>query len=128
MNYYGPYINQGFNSRNSLLKHIEYGMYPSFVLMGADNSKLTYTPLEDYFSINYKDWIGTAEEFYSEICKALRCVEGSEITEHSCIADGVVKVRYSNGTEIYVNYSSEDYISGELNVGSLNWCVRGAAE
>lgn len=128
MNYYGPYINQGFNSRNSLLKHIEYGMYPSFVLMGADNSKLTYTPLEDYFSINYKDWIGTAEEFYSEIRKALRCVEGSEITEHSCIADGVVKVRYSNGTEIYVNYSSEDYISGELNVGSLNWCVRGAAE
>jgi len=124
--YYGPYINQGFSSRNSLLKHIEYGMYPSFIVMAAENSKLTYTPLENYFSINYNDWLGTAVDFYSEISQVLNLVEGSEIEDHISLDAGVVKVKYSNGITVYVNYSSKDYNVDGITVGSMNWKVKGA--
>lgn len=123
--YYAPYANQGFSSRNSILKHIEYGMYPSFMVMAADSSKLSYTTLEDCFSINYDDWSETITEFYGEISQALNCVEGSEIVSHTGIAAGVVKVEYSNGVGIYVNYSSKDYSVDGITVGSMNWCLEG---
>lgn len=124
--YYAPYANQGFSSRNSILKHIEYGMYPSFVVMAADSSKLSYTTLEDYFSINYDDWSDTIAEFYGEISQALNKVEGSEIISHTSIAAGVVKVEYSNGVTVYVNYSSKDYSVDGITVGSMNWHLEGA--
>ena len=56
VDYYAPYSNQGFYSDASVLKMIEYGAWPSFMLMAADNFELYNTPLENYFSLNYDNW------------------------------------------------------------------------
>ena len=52
VDYYSPYINQGYYTEDSILKIIEYGAYPSFLTMKAKNEKLIGTPSADYFSIN----------------------------------------------------------------------------
>ncbi len=123
IDYYTPYANQSGYSRNDILKMIEFGAYPSFVVASCDNYELQDTPLEDYFSLSFDDWYGTIKELYKEVNKALTPVEGAKISDHTVIKTGVVKVLYDNGVSIYVNYTSEDYADGNVTVSPFSYEV-----
>ncbi len=123
INYYAPYANQGFYTTACTLKSIEYGAYPSFLVMGAENSKLNKTPMVDYFSLNYNDWESTIETVYGKVNTALKDVQGAKISEHKLVADGVVRVTYDNDVKIYVNYNSEQRTVDGVNVSGLNFAV-----
>ena len=125
IDYYAPYSNMGFYSDNCILKMIEYGMYPSFMLMAADNTELYKTPLEEYYSLNFSDWEKTLSKVYNTVNSALSAVEGSEITDYTVIKSGVVRVDYSNGTAIYVNYTGSDYTDGNVTVKAGGYSVKG---
>ena len=105
MDYYAPYANQGFYSTNSILKMIEYGTYPSFIVGGAPNQTLADTQLMDLFSIHYRDWMDIMDTVYSQVSEALTKVEGAKMAEHKVLSNGVVRVTYENGVQIYVNYN-----------------------
>lgn len=105
IDYYAPYANQGFYSMNSILKMIEYGTYPSFVVGAASNYTLADTQLVGLFSIQYKDWLDIMDTVYSQVSEALTKVEGAKIAEHKVLSDGVARVSYDNGVHIYVNYN-----------------------
>ncbi len=109
VNYYSAYSNQGFYSNASVLKMIEYGAYPSFMVMGADNFSLNDTPLENHFSLNYGDWEDKILDVYGKVNGALSKVKGAAITDHNVVAEGVYCTSYDNGTQIYVNYNDEDH-------------------
>lgn len=109
VDYYAPFANQGFYTQDSILKMIEYGTYPSFILMAEENDQLIKTPLSDYFSLNYGDWKPVIQEVYNAVNQALRSVEGCSMENHQAIAEGVIAVEYSNGVTIYVNYTAADY-------------------
>lgn len=108
IDYYSTFANQGYCSQNSILKMIEYGVYPSFITMAADNYQLSNTAISDYFSLCFEDWEENILSIYKQVNKVLSAVEGSSIAEHKMLADGVARVTYSNGTIIYVNYLSEE--------------------
>ena len=107
--YYNPYINIGAFSQNSLLKMLEYGAYPSFVLTGVQSSVLKDTPQEDMFSTYYVDWMPTIVSMYEDINQVLQQVEGAEIVDHVVLAYGVAMTVYSNGVRVYVNYSTNNF-------------------
>ncbi len=123
VNYYAPYANQGFYSTSCILKTIEYGAYPSFLVMAAENEDLIDTPQIDYFSLNFEDWKGTIDTVYGKVNKALKQVEGATISEHKALAQGVVRVTYSNGAKIYVNYNSFDSTVDGITVPGLDFVV-----
>ena len=50
-------------------------------------------------------------------------MEGAYITEHKAVADGVVRVTYSNGARVYVNYNSADCTVDGITVPQLNFVV-----
>lgn len=110
---YAPYSNQGFYSDASILKMIEYGVYPSFMVMEADNFSLNDTPLENCFSLNFEDWEERIHDVYGKVNGALSYVKGAAITEHSVEAEGVYCTVYDNGVRIFVNYDMEDYVTEE---------------
>lgn len=60
---------------------------------------------------------------YSKANAALKEVEGANITEHKAVADGVVRVTYSNGARVYVNYNSADCTVDGITVPQLNFVV-----
>ena len=111
VDYYAPYSNQGFYSNASILKMIEYGAYPSFIVMGSDNFSLNDTPLENYFSLNYKDWDDKILNVYEKVNGALSKVKGQGIVGHRVEAEGVYCTTFENDIEIYVNYNDEDYVT-----------------
>ena len=105
--------NLGFYSEASVLKMIEYGAYPSFMVMGADNFSISDTPLENHFSLNYEDWKDRIEGVYKDVNEALSKVKGASITGHKVVAEGVYVTDYENGTSIYVNYNNDEYVTEE---------------
>lgn len=123
IDFYAPYSNRGFYSNNCVLKMIEYGMYPSFMLMHADNTELYKTPLEEYYSLNFDDWKETIKDVYTRVNSALSAVEGSVIIDYSVLNSGVVKVDYSNGISIYVNYTGKDYNIGNVTVAAGDYSI-----
>ena len=126
IDYYAPYTNQGFYTDSCILKMIEYGAYPSFAIMGEENEALINTPLSDYFSLCFEDWNPLIVEVYNKINPALSAVEGSKISEHKMLDDGIVKVSYDNGVIIYINYTTEAYELKEgLTVETHNYLVVG---
>ena len=123
VHYYAPYANQGFYATSCILKTIEYGAYPSFLVMAAENEDLIDTPQIDYFSLNFEDWKGTIDTVYGRVNTALKQVEGATITQHKALAEGVVRVTYSNGAKIYVNYNSFDSTVDGITVPGLDFAV-----
>lgn len=111
VDYYAPYSNQGFYSNASILKMIEYGAYPSFMVMGADNFDLNDTPLENHFSLNFNDWEEKIYQVYGEVNDALKYVKGAAMIGHHVETEGVYCTVYDNGVSIYVNYNNKDYVT-----------------
>ena len=111
VDYYASYANQGFYNQTNRLKMVEYGAYPSFIVMAADNEMLIDTPLEDYFSLNYGDWSEVIREVCDYVDGALQEVEGSRIQAHEMLDTGVARVTYDNGKTIYVNYLNQEYVT-----------------
>lgn len=123
IDYYSTFANQGYCSQSSILKMVEYGVYPSFITMAADNYQLSNTAMSDYFSLCFEDWEDNMVSIYEQVNNALSKVEGSSITEHKMLLDGVVRVTYSNGTVIYVNYLSEEVTVDGVTVGAQQYSV-----
>lgn len=109
IDYYAPYANQGAYGESDVLKMIEYGAYPSFLVIAADNYNMKGTTLEDYYSLNFDDWKDVITEVYEKVSAALEMVEGAGIEDHTMLDDGVVRVDYDNGISIYINYGTEAY-------------------
>ncbi len=123
INYYAPYANQGFYTTACTLKSIEYGAYPSFLVMAEENGTLNKTPMVDYFSLNFEDWKGTINTVYPKVNEGLLAVEGAKITEHKVLQKGVVRVTYDNNTAIYINYNSKEVVVDDVKVPGLNFVV-----
>lgn len=123
IDYYAPYSNRGFYSNNCILKMIEYGMYPSFMLMAAENTELYKTPFEEYYSLNFDDWQEIVSQVYGKVNSALSAVEGSEIVDYKVLKTGVVRIDYSNNATVFVNYTDSDFAVGNVTVPAEGYFV-----
>ena len=113
MNYSTTALNHNTQKSNQemLLKCIETRMNPKFVLMQAEMKDLTYT--EEYFdllSVNFDDWKERIVEIYNEYNAFYQVVKGAEIENHETVYKNVVKVTYTNGVTVYVNYAKRPYM------------------
>lgn len=124
VDYYAPYINMGFYSQTDILRLIEYGAYPAFILSGVPNNELKYTNLTDLYSTYYKDWIDNIISSYKEINTALSAVEGMHMINREVLQIGIVKVDYDGGVSIIINYTNDNYnYLDNIVVPSLGYSV-----
>ncbi|MDE7266753.1 MAG: hypothetical protein K2N89_04735 [Lachnospiraceae bacterium] len=128
VDYYVPYMNLGFYSDYTILKTIEYGAYPSFIVAEAQSHELADTPLENMFSVHYEDWSDNIADAYMRIGKVLNEVQGAKITKHDMVASGVARVFYDNGVTILVNYNAEEVVCEGETVPALGCLVKGGAD
>ena len=124
VDYYAPYSNQGFYTDVSVLKMIEYGAWPSFMIMAADNFELYNTPLENRFSLNYENWKERIIYAFEEVSKALIPTDGSPLVSHEAVAEGVYRAEYGNGCVIWINYMNSDFSGPDGVVAANNYLVK----
>lgn len=125
MDYYAPYLNYSSNITEEILRMIEYGSYPSFILTYEPSYKLSDTPSKYIFTSEYESWKDIMLECYHEVDKALKYVMYSKIADREVLEEKVVKVEYENGVSIIVNYSDRDYSYEGHNVASKDYIVMG---
>lgn len=123
VDYYAPYANMSFFSRTDILKMIEYGTYPSFLITGLSNYELKHTPVSELYSTRYEDWKQHIVEVYKDVNTALSKVEGKQIADRTVLAQGVVRMDYEGGTSILVNYTVNEYTLDGISIPAQGYIV-----
>ncbi|MCL2254198.1 MAG: DUF5696 domain-containing protein [Lachnospiraceae bacterium] len=96
-----------------ILNLIEYGAAPHYVFTKEESNRMKYTGLNHYFNTTYSIWKYEASHIYNQVNEVLRYVRGAQMVNHEI--DGDVRiVKYSNGVDVYVNYSYEPVSVGDV--------------
>jgi hypothetical protein len=115
---FAPYANISFSSPIDVLKHIDYNIYPSFLLTGYENHYLMQTTLVDLNSTAYSSWENQIIFIYEQINSVLRNVIGQEFLSREVLQEGVVRNGFETGA-IIINYSAEDFFYNDVLVPAL---------
>ncbi len=116
------------NARDEVLRLIDFGVFPSFVISHKSAHYLLETNLDGIFTSRFEDLKDSIVTYYHFVNDALSHVRDASIVNRKVISDGVIKVSYDNGYEIYVNYTSQDYLLNGEVIEAKNYVVRGASK
>ncbi|MEH6943579.1 DUF5696 domain-containing protein [Bacillus sp. JJ722] len=117
IDYFAPFSNF-FADTDDVLKMIEYGAFPSFYLTKEPTFELQHTGLRDLYTTKYSTWKEEMVKQYELVQQHLAPVQGEEIIGRTVLQTGVVKVDYSNGISMVINYTEEDYKNQTYSVGA----------
>ena len=121
---YSEYVNFEANKQEFFLKLVETGTYPSFYITKESSSELIYTNSSDVYSSEYASYADTIAEYDAELKEINEKTEGATILKHEMLENGVTRVTYSNGTKIYINYSSKDASVDGVKIASMSYEVK----
>jgi len=111
-----------------LLKTVEYGVTPAFVIVGGNPALLKASMADCLYSCGYSDW----KDYITEIAEALNVLNANvgeaHIIAHEKLADGVCKTFYDNGHAVYVNYNDTRVLAEGVSIEKMSFKVTGGDE
>jgi len=114
--YYGSALNFSSNLQEDLLKHADFGVYPSFFLSHEVTAKILFTRSNWIYTSSDRQWAGEVEAAYQWLDGVLGPVQGQRIIARQALAAGVFATTYDNGKQVIVNYTGQDFADGGLLV------------
>jgi hypothetical protein len=120
---YGPYANFYPYARDELLRLIDFGVYPSFIVTHESSIKLQETGLEYIYSSRYQDIQHSISAYYHFVNNALKHVIGAKITHREILENGIVAITYDNDIQIIVNYRSINYNYADQMVAAKSYLI-----
>jgi len=121
---YAPVSNFSANQRLDLLRMIDFGVYPSFLLTSEPSHLLAGTPSRHIFTSEFDVWESEIVNQYQTVQEALSLVAGERITNRLILAPGVVQIDYANGVSIFVNYTTHPFHFEGGTIEAENFLVR----
>lgn len=109
MELYSPYLNFITNEKSNLLRLLEYGINPSYVMTTEDVYKLKYSNSSNIFVSQYEYLKERMKIYDAFLIEGLNEINGKELVDHTFLAEGVSLSKFSNGTTIITNYTNDDY-------------------
>ncbi|WP_318615741.1 DUF5696 domain-containing protein [Sporosarcina sp. YIM B06819] len=104
------YGNMSGNVTESLLKGIEYGATPAFLVTYEESHRLLESrAMYRFYSTYYKDWETEIATQYQLFNDALADVQNQFIVDHRKVSKNVFETVYENGKRILVNYNDSPY-------------------
>lgn len=123
----GEAINLAGDYEYAILKTIENGASPYFVLSYENTSELKTNGLTQYYAIQFDIWYDEVLESYNKLNSALKKVSNAIVVAHEFVADRVVLVTYDNGVSFLLNYNNavvEVEVDGtNYNLGAMEHVV-----
>ena len=120
--YTGEPFNLISDNQRMLLRQVEYGALPFFVLTNESSSNLARTNWNDLYSSQYEYWREDVIQQY-QIMANLSSLISQYIIDHQKLADGVYQTTYEDGTSIIVNYNSSVYSDGQNEIPPMEFIV-----
>jgi len=132
--YAGTALNLSGDFQNAVLKYIENGAIPYFVVAVQNTSELKNDPdYSKYYSVRYSIWQQDIYDTYNRMNSALSDVRFETIASHEFIDSGnsVAKVIYSNGVSFVINHLDKAYTyydNGEVHTVAAKSFIKFDAE
>lgn len=123
MELYGTSSNYYPYARDELLRLIDFGVNPSFVLTQASSKHLQETLLESIYSSQYSALKEAVKTYYHFVNGALQYVNQEEIISRTILANQLVEIGYANDIVIVVNYHNKELDYQGLPVMPKNYLV-----
>jgi hypothetical protein len=120
---YSPYLNFVSDETVSLLRLVEYGVFPSYVLTGGTAYDLKKTNSSDIYISEYNVLSRRISDYYNFISDGLSSTINSEMVDHTFLGEGIVLVEYDTGTQIIINYNDFAVTVGSIVVAAEGYEV-----
>ena len=116
--YYGEALNFSSDMQEDVLRHVDFGMYPSYFLTHEPTANMLNTASNWIYTSSYAQWGEPIQRTYRRMNALLGPVRGQEIIARRKLADGVFATTYANGKHIVVNYSARPFSRGGMAVNA----------
>ncbi|MBR3763210.1 MAG: hypothetical protein IKK57_01490 [Clostridia bacterium] len=113
------------STRRTLLEMVEYGASLRYTFTWEAATEMKYTGLNKYYSTTFDSWAEDAAENYAFVNGALSHVSNAFMVNREVITATLVRVDYSNGVSIYINYGSEAAQADGCTVEPMSYFVKG---
>ena len=121
--YSGTSLNLAGDYQNEILKSAESGAGLSFTFMKSSAFTLKDSNYTYLFGADYEKWKDDAYEIYSRYDDELGHCNNQYITGHEQLVKGVFVTSYEDGTKVYVNYNTVDYVNGNITILAKDYKV-----
>ena len=122
---YSRGINLSGNPQRQILRIVESGVSPSFVITDTFSSEISTSFTEIKSSVIYKN----NKELIKETMEALEnycsSVSGAAIEKHSILQTGVTETVYSNGTSVIVNHTDKPVNINGKDISAMSFEIGG---
>ncbi len=118
VDYYASYTNFFANQQQQLLRTLDYGSMPSYIVTAEESRKLKYTDSYQLFTTVYDDWNKTIIKNYHLVEDGFNAISDARVTEREVLEIGLVKITYSNSTQITIDYRNLRY---RIEGGAGEW-------
>lgn len=125
-NYTGEAVNLAGDYEYTLLKTIENGANPYFVVAYDNIAELKINDYSEYYAVEFDTWKDSIVEEYKKLNEVLSPLQTKTITGHSVLDNRVVKVTYDGGTEIYLNYNNFAVTVDGLEIQAMSFASANA--
>ncbi len=113
------------NTQRVLLEMVEYGASPRYIFTWEAATEMKYTGLNKFYATTFSQWADAAAENYAFVNGALKYVSNACMTGREVLSATLVRVDYSNGVSIYVNYGADAVQADGCTVEAMNYYVKG---
>jgi hypothetical protein len=121
---YSSYANFYPSAKDELLRLIDFGVYPSFIITKQSSNKLSETSLNNIYSSKWDDLKDAVYCYYDYVNEALKTMINASIIDREVLEEGVIKVSYDNNHFIVVNYTNSNYqLSSSIEVSAKDFYV-----
>lgn len=104
--YYTEYVNFQANTTSFFLHLVEQGTRPTFLITAEDPIKLQNTNSNDIYSAKWDMYQEMIPQWYAELKQLHEVIGKAQITGHTFRGE-LVRVDWSNGVRVYVNFGSQ---------------------
>ena len=120
--YYTEYVNFQANNAKFFLHLVEQGTRPTFLLTAEDPIKLQNTNSNDIYSAKWELYQDMIPQWANELASLHEVIGKAQITGHTFQGD-LVRVEWSNGVKVYVNFGSTEASMDGVTAGPLSYTV-----
>lgn len=115
--------NLSFDYNYQRLKFVETGSVPHFILTENSPNLLQGTSYDDIFSSEYSLWKDTVTNIWKEMNERLGGVWNLTMDSHEYINSTLVKVGYSDGSAVYINYADHSQTVSNIEIKPLDYVL-----
>ncbi|MBE6552275.1 MAG: hypothetical protein E7665_09100 [Ruminococcaceae bacterium] len=122
--YAGTAINLAGDYKTNLLRILESGAVPYFVVAYDNTPELKDSDFSYYYSIRYEIWKEDIVATYNELNSVLGKVKNATIENHEFIDYRIVETTYSNGVKFVLNFNNYEVKVGNKTIPALGYIVK----